>query len=252
MASWVTRTRNKRRQPPVSLTRYGGRRHIGQVPLVCTSKAFRLQNMRKPEREKVSVVRDQAPLRADARRNRDRILKVAVQHFATRGIDTSLEEIAKAAQVGSGTLYRHFPTREALLAAALRSSQDKLLSGAETARQLPHPGKALQTWLQYLQGYLRTFNGLPAPVLVAIKEQASPLAVSCQQLISTTEEFLAQAQQAGQASDRVTASDLVLGALATAWIADHVDALGSSIEALDALLAYGYLERGGDPRRQSG
>ncbi len=63
---------------------------------------------------------DQSGLRADARRNRDRILKAAMQHFASHGIGASLEEIAKAAGVGAGTLYRHFPSREALLAAACR------------------------------------------------------------------------------------------------------------------------------------
>ena len=190
---------------------------------------------------------DQPTLRADARRNRDRLLKIAAQHFVAHGIDASLEEIAKAAGVGSGTLYRHFPTRDALLAATLRNSQEELLAGAEAARRVPQAGAALQAWLKALQCYLRTFNGLPAPVLAAIKEQASPLAVSCQKVTSLTEEFLSHAQKEGHASSSVTANDLFLGALAMAWVADHIDALGSTEDALDTMLAHGYLNTSPPP-----
>ena len=187
------------------------------------------------------MARKQLPLRADARRNRERILNAAARHFAAQGIDTSLEEIAKAAGVGSGTLYRHFPSRDLLLAALLRDSQEKLLAQAEAARKIDHPGTALQVWLKALQSHLRTFSGLPAPLLAAIKEQASPLATSCQDLLSITEELLVQAQEEGQAKASVAASTLFLGALASAWAADHAEALGTTEEALDALLAQGYL-----------
>ena len=187
------------------------------------------------------MVQDVPPLRADAQRNRDRILNTAAQHFAARGIDASLEDIAKGAGVGSGTLYRHFPTRDALLAATLRKSQEQLLAAAEAARVLHHPAAALQAWLKALQTYLRTFNGLPAPVLAAIKEEQSPLAVSCQKVTSLTEEFLAQAQKNGHACERLCANDLFLAALAMAWVANHVGALGSSCETGDERLAHGYL-----------
>jgi len=188
------------------------------------------------------LIQKQSSLRADARRNRDRILTIAREHFATHGIDTSLEEIAKAAGVGSATLYRHFPSRDSLLAATLRNSEEQLLAGAEAALQMPHAGTRLQAWLKALQRYMRTFHGLPAPVLEAIKEQASPLAVSCQKLVALTEEFLLDAQNAGHASKSVTASDLFLGALAMAWVADRAEELGSTEEAMDALLAHGYLD----------
>lgn len=191
---------------------------------------------------------EQPRLRADAQRNHDRILRIAMQHFASRGIGASLEDIAKDAGVGPGTLYRHFPSREALLAAALRDRQAALLARAEEARRIADPDVALRGWLGALQDYLRTFNGLPEPVLQAIKEQASPLAVSCRNLVSITGEFLARAQAHGHARRSVSANDLLLAALAVAWVSDQVDAYGTTQDALDAIFARGYLdmqEKGG-------
>ncbi len=181
------------------------------------------------------------PLRADARRNYDRILRAALEHFYSRGINASLEDIARAAGVGPGTLYRHFPSREALLAAALRDRQAELLQRAEAARGLADADAALAAWLEALQSYLRTFNGLPAPLAAAVKEQASPLALSCQNLLQTTAEFLARAQQQGNARAGVTANELFLATLGMAWVSDQVDAYGTTREALQALFAHGYL-----------
>lgn len=190
---------------------------------------------------------DQPRLRADAQRNRDRILHIAMQHFASRGIGASLEDIAKAAGVGPGTLYRHFPTREALLAATLQDRQAELLARAEEARQIADPDLALRGWLGALQDYLHTFNGLPAPVLAALEEQASPLAVSCQNLVAITGEFLMRAQEQGHARATVTANDLFLGALGMAWVSDQVEAYGTTREALEAIFAHGYLDLGSPP-----
>jgi AcrR family transcriptional regulator len=190
------------------------------------------------------MVSDPPRLRADAQRNRNRILHIAMQHFALRGIGASLEDIAKAAGVGPGTLYRHFPTREALLAAALQDRQAELLARAEEARRIADPDGALRGWLEALQDYLHTFNGLPAPVLAALEEQASPLAVSCQNLIAITGEFLVRAQEQGHARGSVTANDLFLGALGMAWVSDQVEAYGATREALETIFAYGYLDVG--------
>lgn len=185
----------------------------------------------------------QPSLRADARRNRDRILKAAMQHFTSHGIGASLEEIARAAGVGAGTLYRHFPSREALLAAALQDQQAELLARAQEAREIPDPDRALRTWLTALQDYLRTFNGLPAPVLAAVKERASPLALSCETLVSITGEFLTRAQDHGHARESVTANEIFLSALGIAWVLDRVDAYGTTRQALEDVFAHGYLEK---------
>ncbi|MBU2147004.1 MAG: TetR/AcrR family transcriptional regulator; helix-turn-helix transcriptional regulator [Alphaproteobacteria bacterium] len=182
-------------------------------------------------------------LRADARRNRDRVLQTAMRHFGLHGISASLDEIAREAGVGAGTLYRHFPSREALLAAALRDRQTELLAISRETRGIANADAALARWLQALQDYLRTFNGLPAPVLAAVKEQASPLALSCDTLVSITAEFLERAQREGNARATVTANDLFLGALGIAWVLNRADTCGTSLEALNTIFAHGYLDR---------
>jgi len=187
-------------------------------------------------------------LRADARRNRDRILRTAMRHFASRGIGASLEEIAREAGVGPGTLYRHFPSREALLAAALRGRQEELLAQANEARAIANADDALAMWLASLQDYLRSFNGLPAPVLAAVKERGSPLALSCNTLISITGEFLDRAQRSGDARASVTANSLFLGALGIAWVLDRADIYGTTRQELEAVFAHGYLAPGSHPR----
>lgn len=183
-------------------------------------------------------------LRADARRNRNRILEVATTRFATHGVSTSLEEIAKEAGVGAGTLYRHFPSREALLAAALQDRQAQLLALSAEARQVADAGAALAAWLEALQAYLRTFNGLPDPVLAAVKEQASPLSLSCDRLVSITGEFLTRAQREGLARPSVTANDLFLAAIGIAWVLNRADACGIGPAGLNAILSHGYLAEG--------
>ena len=197
----------------------------------------------------IDVVNDrESGLRADARRNRDSILKTAVQHFASHGVGASLEEIAREAGVGAGTLYRHFPSREALLAAALRGRQAELLAVSRDARDVADADVALTKWLEALQDYLRTFNGLPAPVLAAVKEQASPLALSCDTLVSITAEFLARAQRDGHARRSITANDLFLSTLGVAWVLNRAETCGTKAKALNAIFAHGYLDRGPDGR----
>lgn len=185
-------------------------------------------------------------LRADARRNRETILKTAMRHFAANGVGASLEEIAREAGVGAGTLYRHFPSREALLAAALRDRQAELLARSRQAHAIVDADAALAGWLEALQDYLRTFNGLPAPVLAAVKERASPLALSCDALVSITGEFLARAQAEGRARPSVTANDLFLSALGIAWVLNRAETCGAAPSSLNEILARGYLRDGHD------
>ena len=92
--------------------------------------------------------------RSDARRNRGRILEVAQQAFLRTGASTSLDDIAKQAGVGAGTLYRHFPTRDTLLEAVYRAEVEKLAAAEqELSRKLP-PAKALRTWMLLFVDYI--------------------------------------------------------------------------------------------------
>ena len=95
---------------------------------------------------KAPQFKDRKP-RADAQRNRERILKVAKQEFTRSGGSASLEDIAKKAGVGPGTLYRHFPTREELLMAVYRSEMEKLAAAERTFADTLPPVEALRAWL---------------------------------------------------------------------------------------------------------
>ena len=88
---------------------------------------------------KTPEITDRKP-RADAQRNRERILEVAKQEFTRVGANASLEDIAKKAGVGPGTLYRHFPTREELLVAVYRSEMEKLAAAERTLADSNVPG----------------------------------------------------------------------------------------------------------------
>jgi AcrR family transcriptional regulator len=102
--------------------------------------------------------------RADAQRNRERILEEAKQEFTRSGANASLEEIAKKAGIGPGTLYRHFPTREELLVAVYQSEVEKLAGAARTLTDTLPPVEALRAWLLLFVDAVET-KQIIAPVL---------------------------------------------------------------------------------------
>jgi AcrR family transcriptional regulator len=112
---------------------------------------------------KATESKDRKP-RADAQRNRERILEVAKQEFTRSGANASLEEIAKKAGVGPGTLYRHFPTREELLVAVYRSEMEKLAAAERTLADTLPPVEALRAWLLLFVDAVET-KQIIAPVL---------------------------------------------------------------------------------------
>jgi AcrR family transcriptional regulator len=119
------------------------------------------------------------PMRADARRNYERLLKVAAEAFAEHGESASLDDIAKRAGVGSGTLYRHFPTRQALLEAAYVDRIEALGARAdELAAQLP-PGEALLEWLYELCVGTIQVRGLKALLGSAVTDGSTAALPAC-------------------------------------------------------------------------
>jgi AcrR family transcriptional regulator len=101
-------------------------------------------------------------LRADAQRNRDKLLAAAAAQFASAGPDSSLEAIAKAAGVGVGTLYRHFPTKDALLAAVYRQEVEQLHAAAAELLRANPPDEALALWLDRFVLYAAAKRGMGA------------------------------------------------------------------------------------------
>lgn len=179
--------------------------------------------------------------RVDAQRNRDHILDVAEEHFAEHGVMGSLDAIAKRAGVGAGTLYRHFPTREALLAALLEARDDTLVARRDAIRAgSSGAADALDQWLRALTDWASAFDGLPEPLRAAMSAEASPLALTCQGYITTTDEFLAEARRAGAAREHVRGRDLFLTALATSWARGAAMADESSAVAMTDLARTGW------------
>jgi AcrR family transcriptional regulator len=92
--------------------------------------------------------------RTDAQRNRERILEVAREAFTRSGANTSLDDVAKQAGVGAGTLYRHFPARDALLEAVYRSEVEKLAAAERELSQKLPPAEALRAWMLLFVDYV--------------------------------------------------------------------------------------------------
>lgn len=116
-------------------------------------------------------------MRADARRNREKIMAVAARTFATAGVDASLEAIAREAGVGIGTLYRHFPTREALIEVVYCREVEALAAAAEDLSRSKAPDEALAEWMQRFVDYIATKRGM-RDSLKLLLESNSPLFAS--------------------------------------------------------------------------
>jgi AcrR family transcriptional regulator len=140
---------------------------------------------------------DEPRMRADARRSRAKLLDAATTAFAETGADAPLEDIARRAGVGIGTLYRHFPTRLDLQAAVYRSQVEAVCAAADQYLGTATPDQALAGWLRALAAYLATKRGLSLVLVDAIGKD-SPLISSCMDAMrDATERLLTGAQQAG-------------------------------------------------------
>jgi AcrR family transcriptional regulator len=146
-------------------------------------------------------------LRADAQRNRDRLLDTAARAFAATGPEVPLETIAKDAGVGIGTLYRHFPTRDALIEAVYRNELARLCDAApELLRQQPADA-ALRAWMDRYVGYMATKRGL-ADALRALVG-AGAFAESRARLCAALDTLLTAGAEAGTVRADVAAEDVL-------------------------------------------
>ncbi|NGO71699.1 TetR/AcrR family transcriptional regulator [Streptomyces boncukensis] len=152
--------------------------------------------------------------RADARASRERLLAAAREVFAESGPDASLNEVAKRAGVGPGTLYRHFPRRQALLAALLQDRVEKLrtLAGALSAPDAD-PDDALARWLHAFLAHARVNQGLGGTLLTeepSLAEELEALGLDCHRTIrDAAARLLDRAQRHGTARADLSAGDVV-------------------------------------------
>lgn len=173
------------------------------------------------------------PHRADARRNFDALLAAARAAFAADGVDASLEDIARRAEVGIGTLYRNFPTRDALIEAVYVNEVDNLVIAADAVAGLP-AWDAFRSWLDSFFDYVGTKR-----VLIDSLNRDSLVMQSCRvAMYGAGGPLLERAQAAGAVRSDVTISDVLVmfSSIANAKMSD--DQRGRVIEiAVDGLRA---------------
>ncbi|MFD7713726.1 TetR/AcrR family transcriptional regulator [Streptomyces sp. NPDC059785] len=160
-------------------------------------------------------------MRADAKKNRDHLLAVAGDVITEQGVDASLRDIARRAGVGLATLLRHFPTREALLEALLRTGFDELTARAGVLETSGTPEEALEAWLRDCVAYAREYRGATTLMAAAIADPESALHASCVTMRAAGARLLARAQSAGTARADMDGTDLFALVAALAWLGDQ-------------------------------
>jgi AcrR family transcriptional regulator len=160
-------------------------------------------------REATAAAAPARPRRADARRNAERILAQAREVFAESGPDASLEEIARRAGVGIGTLYRHFPTRRALVEAVLSDQVDALRAQADALLDSPSPGDALAMWLHAQMQNSMSCRGLAGSAMIAMLDDADEMPRVCDAMREAGAALLARAQHAGEVRRDADIDDLL-------------------------------------------
>lgn len=148
--------------------------------------------------------------RSDAMRNRARLLAAAAELFIAHGPDVPYTEIAKAAKVGVGTIYRHFPTREELIEAAYRSELDAVCEAAGDLQASRPPEEALRAWMDRFIEYMTTKLGLSDAIRAVVASGGNPFAQSRDKLNVALGTLLDAANAAGVTRREVSADDLLM------------------------------------------
>lgn len=175
--------------------------------------------------------------RSDAQRNRERILEVAKVAFTKQGADASLDEIAKRAGVGAGTLYRHFPTRDALIEGVYRNEVEKLAAAAERFAETTSPIEALRAWMLLFVDYVAAKH-IIAPALNSLVGGPSRLYEGSRSLIQEAmEELVKRAKKSGNLRKDLDPSDLLRVLIGVSHVGLGSDWQQSARRLVDILIA---------------
>ena len=159
--------------------------------------------------------------RADAVRNRERVLEAAKAVFSAGGPDASLEAVAKRAGVGIGTLYRHFPTREALFEAVYRREVEQLTDLAEQLKSETEPAEALRRWLRSNVEFVATKKGMSAALALTVHSSSELAAYSRDRLTKAVGALLDRAIAAGEIRADISAEDILRALVGMCYINDQ-------------------------------
>ncbi|MEU4533596.1 TetR/AcrR family transcriptional regulator [Streptosporangium sp. NPDC023825] len=176
------------------------------------------------------------PLRADARRNRERLLEVAVLAFSHDGPDVTLDAIAKAAGVGIGTLYRHFPTREALIEEAYRSELNRLCDVVPDLLEAMPPDEATRSWMDHFVDYMTTKRGMADALRVVIASGGNPYAQSRDRLVEAITTLLRAGAAAGTVRPDVDPVDVLVSMGGVSLAAGEPEQRDQARRLLDLLM----------------
>jgi AcrR family transcriptional regulator len=175
--------------------------------------------------------------RSDALRNRERILEVAKAAFTRQGAHASLEEIAKQAGVGTGTLYRHFPTRDDLIEGVYRNEVEKLAAAASRFAQKMSPLEALRAWMLLLVDYIATKH-IIAPALNTLAGGPSRLHEGSRTLIQgAIDGLVKRAKKTGDLRRDLDAYDLLRALIGVSHVGSGADWQQSARRLVDILIA---------------
>ncbi|MBJ7405345.1 MAG: TetR/AcrR family transcriptional regulator [Bradyrhizobium sp.] len=159
--------------------------------------------------------------RADAVRNRERVLEAAKLVFNAGGSEASLEAVAKRAGVGIGTLYRHFPTREALFEAVYRREVEQLSELAEQLKNAKDPVEALRRWLRSAVEFVATKKGMSAALALTYQSSSELAAFSMERLTKAIGSLLDRAVAAGQMRGDISPEDLLRALIGMCYMHDQ-------------------------------
>ncbi len=182
----------------------------------------------------VDLVADERPMRSHARRNRERIIDAARDALTGTGQDTSLNEIARRAGVGIGTLFRHFPNRGALLEALTYERTAALCTEAAVLAEVMEPAAALATWLRGLVAHMASYRGLSASLVAGTGFDSS-----YQVIDAAARGLLVRAQQAGQVRVDLDVPALLSLAGAVSWLLEQRPEQVDRVDFVMTILADG-------------
>ena len=174
--------------------------------------------------------------RADAQRNRERILEVAKEAFTRSGANTSLDDIAKEARVGPGTLYRHFPTREELLQAVYRSEVEKLAAAERKFAQSMPPIEALRAWLLLFVDAIETKQIIAPALNTLIGDPKKVFAASYAQIHEAIHALVKRAIKSGDIRRDLDPMDLLRALVGVANVATSPDWQQSAKRLVEILI----------------
>jgi AcrR family transcriptional regulator len=174
--------------------------------------------------------------RVDAVRNRERVLEAAKAVFSAGGAEASLEAVARTAGVGIGTLYRHFPTREALFEAVYRREVQQLADLAEQLKQEAQPIEALRHWMRSNVKFVATKKGMSAALALAAYKNSKLFSYSFDQLTRAVGGLLDRAIAAGEIRDDISPEDLLRALVSMCYMHDQPGWQTSVLRLVDVFI----------------